>query len=152
MHAEINYKGYKAMCEWGYVAEKDIELIVLAVDNKATAHRGSVMPNLVQYSFNMGDKGKICHLELAVNYAPKQISELIKNGDIDPPENLEKEVYSASLSAHSRNPGYLDNTIKWLNDTLGWINIKKDIPELKIPMQMTLKAHMNLIDEIECLK
>lgn len=147
MYAEINYKDRRIGCEWGYVAEKNIGSLVLGIDNKANICEGSIMPNLMHYSFDMKDKEKVCHLNLAVTYIPKQISELVGVERIAPQENLDQEVYSASLSAHSKDSRYLDTVINWLKEALKWIDMKQDILKMDVPLELVLNAHKELIDK-----
>lgn len=146
MYKKINYRGYKAIFEMGYTAEKDIELLVYGIDINAERHGGRILSNLMHYSFDVKEEEKACHLELAVTYIPLQISDLVREGKIDSKENLEQELYVASLSAHSKNSRYLNAIFAWLKGELKWVYMKQDIPEMKGPMEIALSGHKGHID------
>lgn len=147
MRKQIKHKGYTVIYEAGYIAEKDIELIVYGLGKNASEHEGSLLPNLMHYSFDVIENDNECHVELAISYIALSISKLVRDGDIDRPETLEQELYLATLSAHSKNSRYLNVKMTVLKEDLKWIYMKRERPELRKSMEMVLGTHRDYIDK-----
>ncbi len=150
MSKQISYKGYQIAYDVGYIVETRRDMILLVVQGlgkNVIENRGETLPNLIGYAFDVQRNNDTCHVELSINYVPSNISELVQAGNVDPPQTYEPEAYSTIISAHSKNPRYLDDVISLLKDDLKWLGLKREIPRMQISMHDTFQEHMSSIDE-----